>query len=155
MMKGLEQAAATPAPPPAAAGQVPAADPFVEFVKMLAPVYVGDEHLRRFIQSAPALAVVLLRLLNFGGESRPSVTLRPRPPRGSAFFPPIAGLSGFARLVWFCWRRRRLVADFPGMAAVPAVERRGSGARLEDPFRADEPAFPTARTVSLLHSVVL
>jgi hypothetical protein len=70
MMKVLERAAGTPAPPPVAAGQVPAADRFVESMKSLAPAYVGDEDLRRFIHSAPALAVVLPRLVNFGGESR-------------------------------------------------------------------------------------
>jgi hypothetical protein len=69
LMKALEYAAGFPAPPPAAAGQVPA-DSFSELIKALAPAYVGDEDLRRFIHSAPALEVVLPRLVNFGGESR-------------------------------------------------------------------------------------
>lgn len=84
----------------------------------------------------------------------PCKDLRPRPRRPS-FLSSTAGPAGIAALGRLCrrrWRRGgRLIELFPAVAAVPAIERRHPGARLEDPFRADESCLPTARAFSLLH----
>jgi hypothetical protein len=59
----LEQQSARPAPP---VSDPPQQDPFMESIRVLAPPYLGDEDLRKFIRSAPALAVVVPRLVHYG-----------------------------------------------------------------------------------------
>jgi hypothetical protein len=60
----LEQHAATPRP-----GQT--GDIFESVIAVLAPLYAGDEDLRRFMQSSPMLGGVLPRLVHYGTQ-RPS-----------------------------------------------------------------------------------
>lgn len=65
-MKLLEGQSGVSAPPRAGAGQAPPPDPFMDTIRTLAPTCVGDEDLRRFVYSAPPLAVVLPRLVHYG-----------------------------------------------------------------------------------------
>ena len=47
----------------------------MDAIKLLAPVYQGDEDLREFVRSAPMLAPVLFRLVHYGdGETVAPVT---------------------------------------------------------------------------------
>lgn len=62
-MKVLEEQ--SPAPPSVA----PLPDAFMQTVKLLAEPYFGDEDLRKFIHSAPPLAVVLPRLVHYGSST--------------------------------------------------------------------------------------
>ena len=43
-------------------------DPFMESIRLLAPFYVGDEDLRKFIHSEPSIAGVTARLAHFGTD---------------------------------------------------------------------------------------
>lgn len=61
-MKILEEQSTNDAPPKS---DPPQQDPFTESVKLLAPPYLGDEDLRRFVRSAPALAIVASRLVYY------------------------------------------------------------------------------------------
>jgi hypothetical protein len=47
----------------------PGDDPFGDHIKVLAPFYAGDDDLRRFIQSPPALAGILPRLVHYGSRT--------------------------------------------------------------------------------------
>jgi hypothetical protein len=60
-MERLEEAAG--------ARPTPGADPFADHIKLMAPFYVGDEDLRRFIQAAPQLADILPRLVHYGSRA--------------------------------------------------------------------------------------
>src|SRR5262245_25330280 len=55
----------------AAASPMPPGDPFMESIATLSPFYAGDEDLRKFIRSEPALAPVLSRLVHYGAETLP------------------------------------------------------------------------------------
>jgi hypothetical protein len=50
-------------------------DPFTESIKALAAFYVGDQDLRSFLDSAPALAAVLPRLVHYGAGELPSAVV--------------------------------------------------------------------------------
>lgn len=73
-IESLEQHAARPAPAPVVAaamaavagGTPPAWDPFMDEIGRLAHFYLGDEDLRKFIQSKPSLTGVLARLVHYG-----------------------------------------------------------------------------------------
>jgi hypothetical protein len=41
----------------------------MDHITALAPFYAGDEDLRRFIQSPPALADILPRLVHYGSRT--------------------------------------------------------------------------------------
>lgn len=62
-MQILEKQSASPGPSHSPAPQL---DPFMESIKILAPFYVGDEDLRKFINSVPPLAMAVLRLAHYG-----------------------------------------------------------------------------------------
>lgn len=62
-MKILEEQSVVPGLPQSL---TPQQDPFMESIKTLAPFYVGDEDLRKFINSVPSLAMVVLRLAHYG-----------------------------------------------------------------------------------------
>ncbi|HEY1937525.1 MAG TPA: hypothetical protein VGJ33_06300 [Candidatus Angelobacter sp.] len=62
-MKVLEEQAVHPAP---TKSSPPQPDPFMESITALAPPYLGDEDLRKFIHSQPGVAVVVPRLVHYG-----------------------------------------------------------------------------------------
>jgi len=64
---GVVSAAAAPAP----------TDPFTELLLVLAPFYVGDEDLRKFIHSDPPIALVVERLAHFGADETKATEMAP------------------------------------------------------------------------------
>jgi hypothetical protein len=97
-MRGLEEAsgiavvaqraAAAAAPSPAAAASplqsasadpfpavAPPLDSFMELIRILAPFYVGDEDLRKFVHSEPPIAPVVARLAHFGTDELPEAEM--------------------------------------------------------------------------------
>jgi hypothetical protein len=65
-MRTLEETSEYPAPTQSRVGQQ--VDLFMNLVQILAPFYVGDEDLRKFIHSEPSLATVVARLAHFGTD---------------------------------------------------------------------------------------
>jgi hypothetical protein len=70
-MATLEEQSRNPGAPKSTASET---DPFMESIKILAAPYFGDEDLRTFIKSAPALAIVMPRLVHYGAAEVPPPT---------------------------------------------------------------------------------